>query len=52
MSRVVIPKKQIAVASSSAKPPVSNEDAHVTMNIFAAMAVAKQPTHADLRPRS
>lgn len=51
-ARIIIPMKQIVVASSSAKPPVSNEDAHVTKNIFAAMAAARQPTHEDLRPKS
>ena len=42
----------MAVVSSSAKPPISNEDIHARKNIFAAKAMARQPEHEDLRPMS
>lgn len=47
-----IPERQIGVASALAEPPESNEGAHGEKSIFAAMAMARQPKHEDLMPKS
>lgn len=47
-----VPAKRTGIVSASKEPPELDEGVHVGKNTFAAMAMAKQPKHEDLMPKS
>ena len=47
-----VPAKQTGIVFASKEPPELDEGAHAGKSTFAAMAMAKQPKHGDLMPKS
>ena len=47
-----VPVRPTEIVSASKEPPELNEGAHGGKSTFAAMVMAKQPTHEDLMPKS